>query len=42
VGEWRGGLRDRGLILVKQDLLTQAQSDQTPLTVAGMGVELLK
>lgn len=42
VGEWRAGLRDRGLILVKQDLLAQAQSDQTPLTVAGMGIDLLK
>jgi folate-binding protein YgfZ len=40
VGEWRGGLRDRGLILVKQDLLTQAQSDQTALTVAGLQLSL--
>lgn len=40
VGEWRGGLRDRGLILVKQDLLAQAQSDQTPLTVAGLQLSL--
>lgn len=40
VGEWRAGLRDRGLILVKQDLLAQAQSDQTPLTVAGLQLSL--